>query len=364
MRRVAAAIGKAGGAELASLEALKLKLTKDISSDRYKQTAGVYDLTKDEREKNKQYVETSGEPRYKMLHDERMKEAKSKGKLLDKTDAADKLQIDAAEKAALAKEKTIKKTAIPPRPYYAQRAFRILESEEMSKLSQQSMEYDEIDALLKEAEKDKNIVKLGALIKKAAKDSNANEIWNSFGYNSGPEDAENFRKEKLVPLMGEQASLSLMTEVGYIEEEIGHTNNTRSYGVSNGSFYKKSPEEQAASAAWEATKRQSRNFFQNTNRLGYGYEDTSGKFHLDLTGKLIISTMQNDMMYRLNRKEFNNSTLLKLLEDIESLDDMVRRGLLRKDLVDQMKQLGREFKSKKVGSGPGDFAEMARALRF
>jgi hypothetical protein len=363
LRRITAALKTASGVEKQSLNALKTELQKEKKSGRFdKDTAGNYLLTKKERDENKEKIKDFSDPRRADYSSALKEQKKLYGMTLDPADAAEKMEIDRAKAKADEIMARRKEPDVAPRPYFAEQAFRHLESEESSKLPREAMEYDEIDALLKDALHEGNIVKTSALMKKAAKDANDNEIWNSFGYGSGPEGAEQFRKAKLVPLMGDQASMSLMSELNYINEDIGHTNTTRSYGVRNGSYYKKSAAEQSASAAWEVTKRQSRNFLQNTNRLGFGYEDTEGKFHLDLTGKLIISSMQNDMNYRLNRKEFNNNLLLKLLEDVDSLDDMVRRGLLRRDLVDNMKSLGREHVRRGVPNSPGGFESMARQL--
>jgi len=256
---------------------------------------------------------------------------KSRGALLDEE------QYKKAETNKTIYDKQAEKYQESPRAFYASRSYRALEAQESSKLPHHSMEWDEIDNLLKTAIKDKDIVRVSSLMKKATQDYNDNEIWNAYGYGSGPEGAEKFRQDILEKKVGmnSQASMALMNDINYMNEDLGHNNTSRMYGVKGGAFYLKDAEDQAASVATENLKQNSRNFIQSRNRLAYGYEDADKNYHLDLSGRLTLVGFQNDFAYRLGRAEVNPSFLSKLTTILPEIEQMERDGILTAKTDDQ-----------------------------
>jgi len=120
-----------------------------------------------------------------------------------------------------------------------------------------------------------------------------------------------------------------------MNEDLGHNNTSRMYGVKGGAFYLKDAEDQAASVATENLKQNSRNFIQSRNRLAYGYEDADKNYHLDLSGRLTLVGFQNDFAYRLGRAEVNPSFLSKLTTILPEIEQMERDGILTAKTDDQ-----------------------------
>ncbi|MFZ5391228.1 MAG: hypothetical protein ACOZAJ_03075, partial [Patescibacteria group bacterium] len=296
---------------VASEQLIKDEIGKIKQGDDYVLTD---DDKNDNKERNKSFISAA-----------EVEVAKLQGSLMTKH------QKEEAKEEAEELEKKAERFQVSPTAYYASRDFRHMEHEEYSKLPQESMEYTELHEMIEKAINDKDVLKIHALFKKAANDYNDNEIWNAFGYDGGAEGVEKFRQDILEKKagMGRQASMGLISEINYINEDKGHNNVSRMYGVKGGAFYARTPYEQAAAVATETMKRPLRAFFQNSNRLAYGYESgTDGKYHLDLSGKLTIAQGQDDFAYRIGRREMNQSLLHKLMEDLDSLREMQRKGIL------------------------------------
>ncbi len=268
--------------------------------------------------------------------------------------------------------KQAKKYHMIPTGYYADREFRQLEHEEMSKLSQQPMEYEELNEMIDQADEQKDMLKYFTLSKKAANDYNDNEIWSAAGYDGGSEGIEKFRQEKLESWMGKQTSMRLINEINYINEDKGHNNASRMYGVKGGTFYKRSAYEQAAIVTTEAMKKNMRNFFQSSNRLAYGYEEPSGRYHIDLAGQLMITAGQDDLAYRIGRSEMNQSALMKWTEDLGTIRKLKNMGMLTAkvsggrynglNVADAIERLARDVEARGGASNVQGF--MQNAMRI
>ncbi|PJE76285.1 hypothetical protein COV04_00175 [Candidatus Uhrbacteria bacterium CG10_big_fil_rev_8_21_14_0_10_48_11] len=265
-------------------------------------------------------------------------------------------------------DKNLARSEPVPQTFYADRVYRALEQQELSKLPRESMEWEELGDLLERAIQEGNMLQVSTFMKKAAEDYNDNEIYKDNGLPSGPEGAEKFRKDRLEKIFGKQGSMQLMSEMSYINEAHNHNNVSRMYGMKNGRYYYRTREEQAAAAATENLKQDSRKFIQNHNRLGYGYEDARGNFHLDLSGKLTLAGFQDDFAYRLGRAEVNPSLIMKLSEDIEALFDMQRRGMLTasldtgETLAEAIDRMGRFYRKRGVGTSYSGLQAQAIAL--
>lgn len=251
-----------------------------------------------------------------------------------------------------AREKKLKDKAIPvPIPYEAIAKLRATEKEELSKLPD-AMEWGEIEGELKMALKLKNKGRVRALMKKAAVDFNDNEIWKAWGYSEDAEGMKNFGNNELMDKlgMGKQEMLNFMDDMAYINEGKGHYETSRMVTLTNGVSNWASEETHAALVANEILKRPSRTFLQNTNRLGYGGDDSDGNYKLALSGKLTLAGFgDTELQYRIERGELNPSTLAKIVSDREGLLDMVRQGLLSQDTIELMdresgKRLSADYK--------------------
>lgn len=246
--------------------------------------------------------------------------------------AREKLQKDDMEK---------KKRAIDvPIGYEALSHARAAEREELSKLPD-SMEWTEIESELFSAMQMKNTARVRALMKKAAVDYNDNEIWRSFGYSQDNKGMKEFGDKELVGGLGmnRQEMLKFMDDVAYINEDKGHYDTARMVTLENGMARWSTEAEHAAAVANENLKKASRNFLQNTNRLGFGGDDAAGNYKLAMSGKLTLAGLgDKELQFRLDRGEFNPSTLSKIGSDIEGLEDMVRRGWLTRKTIDTIKQ--------------------------
>lgn len=251
---------------------------------------------------------------------------------------------------------------VPPTPYYAMEAYRALEREEISKLPDE-MEYDELAQMINQAKKEKDLLRFTALYKKAAKDGNDNEVLKQFGYTTDFQGSKKFGDEILVGEMGmnRQQMLQVMSDIGYINEDVGHFSTARLVGIKNGVYEWMSEIDQAVTVAHECSKKEARAFLQRTNRLGYGGEDpkNGGKFKISLEGQLILANQQEQILYRMSRGEFNPSALAKLAQDTETLNKMVRKGLLKKEVVDVIV----DYASRQgVEASAASFAKAAKQL--
>lgn len=248
-----------------------------------------------------------------------------------------------------------------PLPYESLAAFRAAEGEELKKLPK-SMEWSEIRSELDSAIKLKNIPKVRALIKKAAADGNDNEVLNDFGFESSFEGMQEFGKKVLQEQLGmkNQEMLHFLSDVGYINEAVGHYETSRMVGVDRGVARFNTPEDHAAQVSNENLKKNSRNFLQNTNRLGFGGEHPDTGYKITMSGMLTLSGLgDGEIVNRISRGEFNPSLLSKLASDVEGLQKMVKKGLLKQRTVDLIKK---EAGKKLVEASYGDLEEKARIL--
>ncbi|HCU47479.1 TPA: hypothetical protein DIC39_00215, partial [Patescibacteria group bacterium] len=360
--------------QVEGLLAKLVKINQQIATEKAqgKDTRALENLRDTQRSEwnkfQKKFIDPSGFERYQTTDDEKKKNLDSdtfqktvqnaelewnkvEGALLSDS------EVKRAEQAVETHKTKAEQFQVAPRAYYATRTYRALEAVEEAKLPKHSMEYSEIHNLLDTAIRDKDFVRISSLMKKATKDYNDNEIFNAYGYGSGPAGAEQFRQDYLVGKVGmnEQASMALMSDINYMNEELGHNNTARMYGVKGGAYYLKSSEEQAASTANENLKQDSRRFIQTHNRLGYGYEDPDGTYNLDLSGKLTLAGFQEDFLYRLGRAEVNPSFLMKLTTVIPDLEVMERNGLLTAKNSDgkTISQLVQEVADREIKRGMG-----------
>ncbi|MBI4135244.1 hypothetical protein HY477_00715 [Candidatus Uhrbacteria bacterium] len=218
----------------------------------------------------------------------------------------------------------------PPRAFYAAENFRVVEAEERKKMPSHSLEATEVVEQFQAALAEGNKVKAMAWLKKATEDYNDNEIFNGLGYDGGYEGIVKFTNEVLIKKLGmkEQEAFSHMSDINYMNEEKGHYNASRMFSVENGVYILRTPEQQATAVLNENLKKNSRKFCQDTNRLGYGYETPDGKYRLDKSGLGTIVAMQGEIINRINRGEFNLSSLNKFGDAMDQLVELEKKGLM------------------------------------
>lgn len=194
---------------------------------------------------------------------------------------------------------------------------------ERSLVEEKKREFSGIDdagellSYLKSAINNKDVYKTRALLEKMASDGNDNEFLNGITGNDGKKyvsnaiGMESFRQEILKGKlkMGEQGSLQVLNDIGYINEKIGHWETARLVDTnSNGDMSAKVV--QRVDGSWDDTKHafecfaeiskmNGRTILNTLNRLAYGGEkvrtDGSGRdFEISNLGKMILTMLNGD----------------------------------------------------------------------
>ncbi|MFH1890604.1 MAG: hypothetical protein ABIJ91_03515, partial [Candidatus Kuenenbacteria bacterium] len=240
-------------------------------------------------------------------------------------------QINKAIEQLSQEKRAMSEVAVAPRAFFASNAYRLLESDAMSKLPKESMEATELNSLIEDAVKQKDKPMLSVLLKKAAQDYNDNEFLNYYGETSNAEGMGNFMNKVLIDKAGmsKQMATQLLNEIGYINESKGHYETARLAQVEKGIMRLNTEAEHAAIVANENLKQPSRTWLQNTNRLGWGGETASGDYKMALSGKLTLMGFQDDIIYRLGRGEYNKSAFQKIvMEQLGEIKELENMGLI------------------------------------
>jgi hypothetical protein len=169
---------------------------------------------------------------------------------------------------------------------------------------------DELISYLKSAVNNKETYKTRAILEKMAADGNDNEFLNDYGYTSNAIGMEGFRRDVLQGElnMGEQSSLKVMSDLGYINERVGHWETARLVNTdSTGQMSSKVKER--ADGSWDDTdhaiecfteisKMNGRAVLNTLNRLAYGGErpnaDGTRSFEISNLGKMVLTMLSND----------------------------------------------------------------------
>ena len=226
-----------------------------------------------------------------------------------------------------------------PRGFYAGRARRLLEDEEMRKIT--SEESSELIADFRTALHEGDKIKAAALIKKLAKDANDNEIFNAFGFQSNAQGMHDFFNavvagDKNVHMaddtlytgpslnMDKQTAYALENDVAYINEGVNHWNTARMMEVKNGRYEQLSNEDHVKASLAEMLKKDPTDVIRNYNRLAYGGEvprpDGSGRdFKMDALGVAIIKAFAKEYKFRYGRSEFNKNAVMNIGKELDTL---------------------------------------------
>ncbi|MBI3120063.1 MAG: hypothetical protein HYZ08_00440 [Candidatus Kerfeldbacteria bacterium] len=283
------------------------------------------------KEAAREYMDTSAPGSNKWLSDEDAKRVEER---------IEKLKNKARELRLEAGKYMFPRSTESLRDYYA------LEGEQIAGLPKEAIEATDMVSRLNAAIADHRIYQVTALLKKGAMDYNDNEWLNGFGYGSGPEGMHKFRRDILEGTLGlnTQFAQQIMSDINYINENKGHYNTSRMHAVDEkGLFYEQPKSVQAATVANELMKGNSRNNWQNTNRLGLGYEDQRG-YHLDLTGKLFLVNNQTDFLYRLPRGEVNPNLAANLYSCMDDIKRLIRAGHLNSAVATELERWARKSK--------------------
>jgi len=131
---------------------------------------------------------------------------------------------------------------------------------------------------------------MAAVYRKLASDYNDNEILNAFGYAANSHGMRKFCGEQLQGKgkFGRQEMLALANDISFINESRNHYDTSRMTTMENGQWRWYTEKEHIEVALSEINKRNDRELAQKLNRLSYGGEDASGKFHLNGLGAGIL----------------------------------------------------------------------------
>ncbi|OGY91887.1 MAG: hypothetical protein A3H70_04430 [Candidatus Komeilibacteria bacterium RIFCSPLOWO2_02_FULL_48_11] len=258
---------------------------------------------------------------------------------------------------------------IPPRAFYAERNRRLLEDDEMKKIT--SKLDTELIADFKDAVADGNSVKAVALAKKLANDYNDNELWNAYGFDSTSLGMQKFIDAVLMgkkdiikdsdgavyrgPSLGmdDQTALSIENEISYINESRKHWETARTIKVENGQFKRMSDLEHTQATLAEIVKGDSSEMIRGLNRLAYGGErpraDGSGRdFILRPLGAGILSAFAPEFHFRFGRGEYNKNAILNLYQELKKLRELG----LPPELLHETEGKGRKVVEEGGKSGP------------
>lgn len=264
---------------------------------------------------------------------------------------------------------------IPPRAFYAERNRRLLEDEELKKIT--SKLDTELIADFKDAVSEGNAVKAVALAKKLANDYNDNELWNAYGFDSTAQGMQKFidavlRGKKGIKRdsdgaeytgpnldMDEQTAFAIENDIGYINESRKHWETSRTIKVENGLFKRMGQMEHAQTALAEIVKGDSANLIREFNRLAFGGEtpraDGTGRdFKLTPLGAGILSAFAPEFHFRFGRGEYNKNAIL----NIGGQMDILRKLGLPEDLLHEISGKYTQVAEKSGKTGPDIAANM------
>lgn len=224
-------------------------------------------------------------------------------------------------------------TYVPPRAFYATRDRRLLENEEMKKIT---TELDtELIAAFRDAVDEGNNIKATAIAKKLANDYNDNELWNAYGFTSNSQGMGKFIDAVLIgkkgikrdsddtvytgPSLGmdEQTALAIQNDISFINEAKNHWETARTIEVENGRYKRVSERQHTKLALAEILKKEASEIVRNFNRLNYGGEkpraDGSGRdFELAPLGLALAKAFGTEFIFRFGRGEYDKNAIINI----------------------------------------------------
>ena len=230
------------------------------------------------------------------------------------------------------KKETKAQSYIPPQAFYADRDRRLMENEEMGKIT---TDLDsELIAALRDAISEKNSIKAIALMKKMSKDGNDNEFLNSYGFASNSQGMHDFFNAVVVGdgetkkadgttytgpklNMNKQSAYAAENDLSYINEGVNHWETARLMEVKNGQYEQMSQKDHTQGALAEIMKMNTREIGRSFNRLAYGGEipkpDGSGRdFKLAPLGMSILKAMGPEIANHIGRGEYNKNAVMNM----------------------------------------------------
>jgi len=235
------------------------------------------------------------------------------------------------------------------KPLAARVATANLIAEEERKFAQIE-EPQELNKYLDDAFKAKDKVRVMAIMKKMTRDANDNEFLNYYKYSSDMDGMHKFFNEKMVKELGmnKQEAYEFETDLGYINEKIGHWETARMGVVDEitGAVRQATEKEHVAMANIEMKKRGARDIGRNSNRLAYGGEieailpdgTTQRIFHLTESGIKALRDFAGGFVE--NMYEYNVNAA-QVLADLEAREGALTKNGIHPVLIKALQKRAR-----------------------
>ena len=152
--------------------------------------------------------------------------------------------------------------------------------------------------------------------------------------------------------------IALGSEIANINKGTNHWAATGAFKMQNGQWVETSEEEQAKFRANEVGKIHPQSIARNINRLGYGYHDEEGKFHIDAGGIMTLQVLDSDTGRENIRRNLNESAAKHLSDNIDQLKELEKKGIISQQLIDAIEARTETMKK----DFEGDFNKVKEAL--
>ncbi|MFA4941061.1 MAG: hypothetical protein WC582_00480 [Patescibacteria group bacterium] len=205
----------------------------------------------------------------------------------------------ATKKAEVEKNRPLMEKNIPMYNFEARAAENKAVSEKTSKVKDIS-DATELLGILEGAIKSKDKTMVKAIMKKMTKEGNDNEFLQPLVGNTGHHGLKQMMRElsdknsKNYAGFGEQEAFALGSEIAETNKSTNHWAATSSYLMENGQWRETDDREHNEIRSIESGKMEPQAIVRNINRLGYGYHDKEGNFHIDAGGLILLRKLDND----------------------------------------------------------------------
>jgi len=267
----------------------------------------------------------------------------------------------------------------------AQKARRVAESEELSKLSDDSTE---LRADYRNAIERGQHAKASVILKKLAQNVDTNETLEDFGYNTnkgltkeelkklqdaGDHEAirvgrglQDFIRDTLVEKAGmdEQMAYALESELGQIHKATGQGAYIETAGFKDGRYIQYDYADQGARANIHLMKQGPEKLARSGNRFAFGGEDVDGNFKVHAAGLNLLMSKFDIIAKEIERGRLNPYNAVKLTEapNMKIMRDAAKM-LTGANRVGYEKMLAAmQTYGKQVRGGTGDLAEQIGEL--
>jgi len=207
---------------------------------------------------------------------------------------------------------------------------------------------DELLRILRDAIKSHDKAMVKAITKKMASNGDDNEFLKAI---AGRTDAVGLQKfaQILKNKAGftEQESFALGSEISNINKNTNHWAATGAFTMQNGMWRESSGDEIDNFRSVEVGKVHPQAIIRSINRLGYGFHDSDGTFHLDKGGLDLLKKLDNEGSISQIKTNMNESAAKHLLKYVDTLKDS---GAISENLMKAIKDRVGEKELSKINS--------------